>query len=521
MANMVKYGVGEQSFKVLREGGFLYVDKTQYIEKIVNGSQYYFLGRPRRFGKSLFLSTLKFFFEGRRELFKGLHADSMDWNWEPHPVLHIALNTWDYSKPGNLNEAFNAHLRKWEKEYEIKPSTDEISSRFREVIERAYELTGKRVVILVDEYDNPLVDTLDNKELFEDYRAQLSAIYSNFKSSADYIRLVFLTGVSRFGKVSIFSGLNNIKDISFWDAFSGVCGITESELLTNFKEGISDFAEARGKTYDKTVALLKKWYDGYHFSANCPDIYNPFSILNFMDRQRLSNFWITSGGIPTILMKSLSRCNEDLSSVFTSKCSEERLLGIDFYQSDPLPLLYQTGYLTIKNYNLRSGLITLGLPNNEVKKGFLNFLLPYYASLGKTEPAILTEVLTEDLEAGNAEGFMKRLQSLFAGYSYEMKLENENNFHNVIYMLMLLIGINVQTEHKTSDGRIDLLITTDKYRYVIELKIDSTPEAALRQIEAKGYPLQFNADGRTIIMVGANFSTETRRLTGYLIKSMP
>lgn len=517
MAKAPKYAVGEQSFTVLREMGFLYVDKTQYIEKIVQGSQYYFLGRPRRFGKSLFLSTLKCFFEGKRELFKGLYADTMNWDWEPYPVLHIALNTWDYTIPGKLEEAFNAHLIDWEMRYDVKDHFDDVSSRFKEVIKCAYEKTGKRVVILVDEYDSPLVATLDKPELFESCRTQLSAIYSNFKSSADYIRLVFLTGVSRFGKVSVFSGLNNIKDISFSDEFSAICGITQKELTDNFEYGINCYSQLNGITYDETLGVLKKWYDGYHFSAKCPDIYNPFSILNFMDMKRLSNYWITSGGLPTILFKAIKRCSEDLSAIFTSRCSEERLLGIDIDGSDPLPLLYQTGYLTIKKYKERSGICTLGLPNNEVKKGFLNFLLPYYASLNSVEPSVLVEDLTDYLEDGNADEFMRRLQSLFAGYSYEMKLDDENNFHNVIFMLMLLLGINVHTEQKTSDGRIDLLITTDNYIYIIELKVDSTPEAALRQIEDKQYSLQFETSGKTIIKIGANFSTATRRLTGYLI----
>lgn len=301
MAKEPRYAVGEQSFQALREDGFLYVDKTQYIEKILNGSKYYFLGRPRRFGKSLFLSTLKCFFEGRRELFKGLYADTMDWDWEPYPVLHIALNMWDYTIPGKLEEAFNAHLLDWEIKYGVTDKFNDVSSRFREIIKCAYEKTGKRVVILVDEYDSPLVATLDNAELFESYRTQLSAIYSNFKSSADYIRLVFLTGVSRFGKVSIFSGLNNIKDISFRNDFAAICGVTQQELIDNFDYGINAYSESKGISRDETIALLKKWYDGYHFSDTCPDIYNPFSLLNFMDQKKFFNYWIVSGGMPTIL----------------------------------------------------------------------------------------------------------------------------------------------------------------------------------------------------------------------------
>ncbi len=518
MANHVKYGVGEQSFKVLREGGFLYVDKTQYIEKIVNGSQYYFLGRPRRFGKSLFLSTLKCFFEGQRALFKGLYADTMDWDWQPHPVLHIALNMWDYKQPGALEEAFNNHLIKWEQEYKPEFIAEDVSSRFSNIIEQAYKKTGRRVVILVDEYDSPLVATLDNPRLFESYRTQLSAIYSNFKSSADYIRLVFLTGVSRFGKVSVFSGLNNIKDISFRNDFAAICGITRQELIDNFQDGIKEYAEENNITKDDVLKSLKKWYDGYHFSAKCPDIYNPFSLLSSMDEKRLTNFWIVSGGMPTILWKGMKGNFDNIESLFTSEVDETQLLGIDVDSNNPLPLLYQTGYLTIKDYDDFSNLYTLGLPNSEVKKGFLEYLLPKFSSISKDKVPFEISQFVKDVISGNAEGFMKRLQSLFAGYSYEMRIENENNLHNVTYALMILLGIRVKTEYKTSDGRIDLLITTDKYRYVIELKVDSTPEEAMRQIDDKEYPLQFQTDNRKIIKIGANFSTETRRFTGWLIE---
>lgn len=518
MAKAAKYGVGEQSFRVLREGGFLYIDKTQYIEKIINESQYYFLGRPRRFGKSLFLSTLKFFFEGRRDLFKGLHADTIDWDWAPHPVLHISLNMWDYSKPGVLDVALNAHLVKWEQEYKPSYIASDVSSRFSNIIEQAYKQTGKGVVILVDEYDNPLVDNLNNPQLFEYYRRQLSAIYSNFKSSADYIRLVFLTGVSRFGKISVFSGLNNIKDISFRNDYAAICGITQQELVDNFQYGIRQYAESEQISEEEVLYDLKRWYDGYHFSPNCPDIYNPFSLLNSMDEKRLSSYWMTSGGVPTILWEGMKKGNcYNLEALLSSQVNETQLLGIDMDSDDPLPLLYQTGYLTIKDYDKSSMLYTLGLPNSEVKKGFLEYLLPKFSSINKNRVPFEISLFVKDVNSGNAEGFMQRLQTLFAGYSYEMRLENENNLHNVIFMLMLLMGINVQTEYKTSDGRIDLLITTDKYRYIIELKIDSTPEEALRQINDKQYALSFDVGHKTVIKIGANFSNAERRFSGWII----
>lgn len=501
----------------MREGGFLYVDKTRYLGKIVEGSQYYFLGRPRRFGKSLFLSTLKCFFEGRRELFKGLYADTMDWNWEPYPVMHIALNTMDYSKPGMVEVIFNEYLRVWEKEYGQSYIANDISSRFRNIIERAYEVTGKRVVILVDEYDNPLVDSLDDKKLFDDYRSQLSAIYSNFKSSAEYIRLVFLTGVSRFGKMTVFSGLNNLKDISFEEEFAAICGITDEEIDRYFSDGITMLSNNEGITFEEARNELKRFYDGYHFSPRMIDVYNPFSLVWALDTGEILNYWIQSGRTDFV-SKQISRQNLNLENLFNSRCTRETLMGIEPDSPNPLALLYQTGYLTIKDYNRKTRIFTLGLPNTEVKEGLIDNLLPYYSSVNANEAPILVDDMLTDLDRGNANSFMKRLQSLFAGYSYEMRLDDENNFHNVIYMLLLLLSVNVSTEHKTSDGRIDLLITTDKYRYVIELKVDSTPEEAIRQIDEKEYPLQFATDNREIIKIGANFSTDSRRLTGYLIE---
>jgi len=268
MEKEIRYGVGEQSFEVMIEGGFKYVDKTSFIEKIIRKGQYYFLGRPRRFGKSLFLSTLKCFFQGRRELFKGLYADTMDWDWRPRPVLYIDLNIEKYQRDTDLKEVVESMLRGWEKEYDVTPLSDNISIRFREIIEAAYKKTGERVVILVDEYDKPLVSNLHNNRMFEYYRDELASLYSNFKSSAEYIRMVFLTGVSRFAHLSVFSGLNNIRDISFSDQFNDICGISEEELIQNFKEGIHELAEKYGKSDSDIRTELKSRYDGYRFSAN-------------------------------------------------------------------------------------------------------------------------------------------------------------------------------------------------------------------------------------------------------------
>ncbi|MDE6717278.1 MAG: AAA family ATPase [Muribaculaceae bacterium] len=373
----VKYPIGQQSFEVLRKGEFLYVDKTRFIDKIVTGSQYYFLGRPRRFGKSLFLSTLKCFFEGKRELFKGLYADTMNWDWKPYPVLYLDLNTSKYKEPYELNDVLDRQLREWEEVYDVDVKDTALAQRLATIIRTASLRTGKGVVILVDEYDKPLVNNINNPEQFESYRNALAAVYSNFKSSADYIKLVFLTGVSRFGKLSVFSDLNNLSDISFDEDFAELCGITEKELLENFSEGIKELSKKYQRSQSEEIAELKRNYDGYHFSEECPDIYNPFSLLQVFAKRKYSNYWISSG-TPTLLAEQLKRTDADLEEVMHTVCDKSTLEGLDIDNISIEALLYQTGYLTIKNYNDQFSLYYLGLPNEEVKKGFFEYLLLWH-----------------------------------------------------------------------------------------------------------------------------------------------
>lgn len=379
MTRREKYPIGQQSFEVLRDKGYVYVDKTRFIEEILEGSQYYFLARPRRFGKSLFLSTLKCFYEGKRHLFEGLYIDSIDWEWEPYPVLYIDLNVVNYDSPESLSILLENHLERWEEKYGVKRIAGSIASRFTNVIHSAYNTTGKRVVILVDEYDKPLVGHLSDKDGFERFRSDLAAFYANFKSCADFIELVFITGVSRFGKLSVFSGLNNIKDISFDNRFSDICGISGEELLDVFTPGIKNLAEANGQSFEKACNELKHRYDGYCFANKGKDIYNPYSLLNVIDSEQYGNYWIESGQ-PTILKDQLTRFNVDLESLLHPCCSIEALKGLDLDNPHPIALLYQTGYLTIKSYNPSDSLYTLGIPNKEVEEGFLMLISDWKVS---------------------------------------------------------------------------------------------------------------------------------------------
>ncbi len=506
------YPVGQQSFPELRKGGYLYVDKTQYIERILDGTQYYFLGRPRRFGKSLFLSTLRAFFEGRRELFKGLYADTMDWDWEPVPVLYLDLNTGMYRDGEDLHRVVDSFLTSYEEQYGIPRGEEMHSLRLARLIREIALKTGKNVVVLVDEYDKPLVNNIHDPERFEAYRTELSSLYSNFKSSADYLRLVFLTGVSRFGKLSVFSGLNNLRDISFSNKFAAICGITEQELLDNFKPGIKALSEEDGLSEEEELKKLKQWYDGYHFSAKSPDIYNPFSLLCTFSEEAYANYWISSG-TPTLLVEALKRGRSDLETVTSAMCSQEELQGLDAENIRPIALLYQAGYLTIKGHLPEMDLYKVGLPNEEVTRGFYEFLLPKYAQVREGNVRGVVFNFLNALQEGDVDGFIAMLKSFFAGISYEMRLEEERNVQNALFVLFHLLGLNVDVAYRTSNGRIDILVRTRRFVYVIELKYDKSAREALEQILSKDYALPWGADGRKVIAIGLNYDSMTRRLS--------
>lgn len=517
MALKVRYPIGQQDFKTLRMRDCVYIDKTSFIQKLIEqGSQYYFLARPRRFGKSLFLSTLQYFFEGKKELFKGLFIESADWDWRCYPVLHLDLNLEKYAEPGLLDLVLDNVFKEWETKYGISLKAEDLPSRFRNIIKAAHEKSGQQVVILVDEYDKPLVGNLNKNEDFEHYRTKLSALYSNFKSCAGDIRLVFLTGVSRFSKLSVFSDLNNINDISFDDGFADICGITEKELLENLQTGILELAKHNLISYERACRDLKKNYDGYNFSKNGSDIYNPWSLLNCLDKSVISNYW-NQTGLPSLLAESLRRLNVDLRRIFNSYCTEDELRGLDLTNPQPLALLYQTGYLTIKSYNKKIKRYRLGIPNNEVKKGLFDILLPYYVSCKRVSSKQVVDDMVSNFILGNAEEAMREMQAYFAGINYKLRMDNENNFQNAFYLLMDLVGLDTVAEANTSEGSIDILIKTEDFVYVIELKYDHSADAALHQKEEKHYARQFQTDTRQLIKIGVSFSSKTRCIEAWKI----
>ena len=409
----MKYPIGIQNFGEVRRDGYVYVDKTALAYKMISEGKYYFLSRPRRFGKSLLLSTFEAFFGGEKELFKGLAVCELEKEWTVHPILHLDLNSREYKDDSSLSAELNRHLEKWEKRYgdEYKDRANE--ERFLHVIENAFEQTGKRVVILVDEYDKPLLQTIGNKALQDAYRSMLKAFYGVLKTCDRYIRFAFLTGVTKFGKVSVFSDLNNLIDISVLPQYAAICGITEQELHEQLDEGVSQLAEANGETKDECYTHLKTNYDGYHFYPNSEGIYNPFSMLNTLAYRVYNDYWFETG-TPTFLVHQLQKTNYRLDEMTEEKLSADTLNSIDIMDENPLPLLYQSGYLTIKDYDKRFKTYRLGFPNREVREGFVKYLVPYYAPKNENNSLFSIEMFVEEVERGDAEGFMRRMEAFFS-----------------------------------------------------------------------------------------------------------
>ena len=514
----IKYPVGIQSFAEIREGGYTYVDKTAIIYQLTKG-KFYFLSRPRRFGKSLLLSTLEAYYLGRRDLFEGLALDSLTEDWEPHPVFHLDLNNREYKDETSLLQEFNANLEQWELIYGDEKKDRAPEERFAYLIRRAFEQTGKKVVILIDEYDKPLLNTISRPELADVYRSQLKAFYSNLKTMDACIEMAILTGVARFSKVSIFSDLNNLRDISFEKKFSAICGITSDELDKYFNAGVEKIAESRNLSYEEARELLRHNYDGYHFSIESPDIYNPFSLVNAFEKGDIGQFWFDSG-TPSYLVELLNRDFLPYQDISPSEIDRNDLESAGLLSENPIPVFYQTGYLTIKSYDPEFDVYTLDYPNEEVKQGFLKFLMRSYIPAFNSIRGFSIPDFVRAVRRGDPEDFMKRLESLIASVPYAEKGSAEAHFQNAIYLLFTLMGYYTRMEERTSNGRIDLKVETDRYIYIFEFKIDSTSRAAIEQIEEKRYWLPDAVSDKEIILIGANFDTTTRRLATPIIRRL-
>ncbi len=525
----MKLPIGIQDFEKIRTGGYLYIDKTEQVYRLASEGSYYFLSRPRRFGKSLLLSTIKALFLGKRELFKGLAIDKKeDWDWAVHPVLHLDLNTEKYDSKEKLENLLNDFLVKEEAKYGRQESETSLGLRFQGIIQRAYEKTGQRVVILVDEYDKPMLQAIGNKELQDEYRGTLKGFYGALKSMDGCIRFAMLTGVTKFGKVSVFSDLNNLRDISLDYNYYDICGITGQELLMYFSELIDALAQRNKLTREECIEKLRRMYDGYHFDEESQGIYNPFSVLNTFLARKFGSYWFETG-TPTYLVELLRRHYYDLEEMSKSEVTSDVLNSIDAESTNPIPVIYQSGYLTIKGYDTEFQMYHLGFPNQEVEEGFIRYLAPFYLDNRDERSVFDIRSFTSDVREGNPEQFLNRLKSLFASAPYDsVKGDKENHFQNMMWVVFKMMGFYSQTEYHTSDGRIDLLLETPKYRYIMEFKLDGTAEEALRQIKDKNYQLQFFADSLAHVdgqggakhtyIVGVNFSKETRTIDKWLVE---
>ena len=478
---------------------------------------YFFLSRPRRFGKSLFLSTLKAFFLGKRELFEGLAITRHeDITWEKHPVLFVDLNVENYKEPDVLTARLNLSLCNWEKIYGKDENEVSLGARFEGVIRRAYEQTGLKAVILVDEYDKPLLEAIGNTELQVAFRDILRGFYSALKSMDACIEFAMLTGVTKFGKLNVFSGLNNLTDISMAQRFSDICGITEKEMLDNFEDKIKAMAAENEMSYDECVEQLREMYDGYLFHPNGIKVYNPYSLLNALASSEFGKYWFDSG-TPTFLVKLLQNCDYHLEKLSNEVATADVISAID--TDNPIPVIYQSGYLTIKGYDKRFRQYTLGFPNREVEEGFMKALVPSYLPKKHDTNTFDIAKFVLDVESGKTEDFIDRLRSLFADTPYELIKDLENHYQNILWLLFKLMGFYTHAEYHTSRGRIDLLVKTPLYIYVMEFKLDGTAEEAMAQINSKEYSLPFTVEGETVIKIGMNFSKETRNIEKYLIEN--
>lgn len=514
-----KYPIGIQSFEKLRRGQYIYVDKTKLVYQLAAAGNPCFLSRPRRFGKSLLLSTLEAYFEGKRELFEGLAIDKLETDWEVHPVMHLDLNARNYETLEDLIAMLNQHLEKWEALYGDEKKDRAPEERFAYIIEQAYRKTGHPVVVLIDEYDKPLLRSFHDEELQRQFRNTLTAFYTVLKSADRYLRLVFITGVTKFAQMSVFSELNQLNDISMDYAYADLCGMTSTEIEATFAPELKELAAQTGLSYEEVKQKLTDLYDGYHFTedVNKPGIFNPFSVLSAFSKQRFGDYWFSSG-TPTFLVNMLKETDYDLRELDGIEVPSAALISYRANSKEPVPMIYQSGYLTIKSYDKEFKTYTLGFPNEEVRYGFLNFVLPFYTPIDSEEGNFYIGKFVQELRKGDPEAFLTRLRAFFADIPYELNDKTERHYQVVFYLVFKLLGQFAEAEVRSAKGRADAVVKTADYIYVFEFKLDGTVDEAIRQIDDKGYLIPYTADGRKLVKVGVSFSREERNLGEWVIK---
>ncbi len=531
----MKYPIGIQDFAQIIQDGYVYVDKTDLVYKLATEGKIYFLSRPRRFGKSLLISTLKYYFQGRKDLFKGLAIDKLEKQWAEYPVFHISFSNGNFTDGKILRQILKDYVAEMETVYGRNPNANTIGGRFASVLKAAHKKTGRRAVVLIDEYDKPLLDVIDldlqvtdsegNRMRIEDYnRNLLKGFYSLFKDADEDLQFVMLTGVTKFSQVSVFSGFNQPDDISMNRRYESLCGITKEELLTVFDSSIRELADDLGISYEETVERLKKKYDGYHFGRKMVDIFNPFSILNCFNTLELRNFWFSSG-TPTYLVRLLAHSNENINELVGRYYDASQFIEYRADIEQPLPMIYQSGYLTIKDINIARNTYLLDFPNEEVKNGFVETLASRYFTKS-SQPKFWVNDVTDALERGDTERFENLMTALLSSTTYRFqhkqdKMECERYFQYTFYLIVKMLGFySAVSEKETSEGRIDCVVECPSYVYIIEFKLNGSSEAALRQIEDRGYAKPYASGSRKVIALGINFSSEKGTIDGFLPKEL-
>ncbi len=513
-----KYPVGIQTFETIREGNYLYVDKTKYIVDFrTKGMKYIFLSRPRRFGKSLFASTLQAYFEGRKELFEGLAIADYEKEWVKHPVLHFDMSGAKHMDAKALEGYLDFILRPYEKIYGKEEWEDTPNKRLMGLVERAHEQTGQKVVVIIDEYDAPLLDVVHEKENLQALRFIMQNFYSPLKKLDPHLEFTFITGITKFSQLSIFSELNNLDNISMFDQYSAICGISKTELTTVMKPDVEYLGKALGMSYEECLEELRKYYDGYHFSEHSEDVFNPFSLIRAMNGQKIDSYWFGSG-TPTYLIKSLQKYHVNVLDIENNSCDVDDFDVSPEQMTSALPLLYQSGYLTIKKYNPILKRYSLGYPNREVKIGMLKSLAPNYLSPISIDNSSLVGNFLEKLYEDDIEGALVRLKFYLASISNRLSNKNERDFQTVFYLIFNLMGAYMRVEEDSAIGRADAVVHMPDAVYVFELKYDGSAEEALKQIDDKGYLIPYSADGKRLYKIGVNYDSQQRTIGEWIVK---
>ena len=517
----LKYPIGIQTFAHLREDGYVYVDKTDLVYKMVTEGKVYFLSRPRRFGKSLLLSTIKAYFQGKRQLFEGLAIEKLETKWNEYPIFHIDFNGMNFTEPDELSKCLEEFINEQENIYGKDDCEQTIGSRFRTILKKATEKYKSKAVILVDEYDKPLLDVMSTP-IEAKNREILKGFYSIFKLADEYLQFVILTGVTKFSQISVFSGFNQPKDISMDARYETICGITEDELKHYFIEPMQEMAEFMHITLENVKEEIKKMYDGYHFSEGMTDIYNPHSLLSALDKRKLEAFWFGTG-TPTYLIKLMHHFDQDMNEIVSKYYDASQFVDYRADEQLPLPMIYQSGYLTIKDYNPRTQLFKLDFPNNEVKKGFITMLAASYFKQ-KNESSTWIADVVDALDIADLEAFRKLITGFFASIPYSQRRratehEQERDFQYTFYLLLRMISSYfVYVEKETSEGRADCVIEAQDYIYIFEFKRDGTASEAIKQINDKGYAQEYAGDKRKLFKIGCNFSTATGTIDDWAVE---